>query len=506
MNLKSGQLSLLLFCSINLLAQSKQKKLDNYFSALKNNDQFNGNVLVAENNKVIYERSIGYADFNARILNNANTAFPLASVSKTITATAVFLLAGKGLLNFSDPVTKYLPAFPYPGIKIRHLLSHTSGLPPYNVYFDSLRKAEPDRVLSNADFMNGLLISAHSLIYTPGEKGNYDNINYIVLALIIEKVSGMTFQRFIEKNILQPAGMNHTKFYPLNHQYTDRNGEFAVPYVVPAYYSDSPVKAKDVPYIVDYWKGYGFSGFSDYISTTYDLLRYDELYYSNKWVKKEILDLAYTPVRLNNGKPNPANFGLGWEIEIDSAFGKIVYHGGNATGLSCILMRNISKHQTIIVFDNIHNNNSHQIALDVLKIINGTEIVSPRKSIAKIYGHEILEKGAVIARDDLLSFKKDSLHYYLSEDEMNLLGYAFLGGPNNPNPYHFPETPKYAEAIETFKLNMELFPDSWNVYDSYGEALLAVGRKEEAINMYQKSVTLNPENEGGKKILKTLLK
>jgi len=81
-----------------------------------------------------------------------------------------------------------------------------------------------------------------------------------------------------------------------------------------------------------------------------------------------------------------------------------------------------------------------------------------------------------------------------------------MGGTNNPNLYHFPGEHKYLEAVETFKLNMQLLPESWNVYDSYGEALLIIGQKEEAIKMYYKSIELNPKNEGGKKVLDTLLK
>ena len=101
------------------------------------------------------------------------------------------------------------------------------------------------------------------------------------------------------------------------------------------------------------------------------------------------------------------------------------------------------------------------------------------------------------------TLRKDTADYYLSEDEMNTLGYDFLG---NTNPYHLPEQHFYRQAVETLKTNAELFPDSWNAFDSYGEALLADGQKKEAIKMYKRSVELNPENEGGKKILEKLLR
>jgi CubicO group peptidase (beta-lactamase class C family) len=493
-------------CSHFLHAQNAEAALRKYFSALRESQQFNGNVLVAEKGKIVYEQSFGYSDFKNKDLNRPNTLFPIASLSKTITATGILQLAQSGKLNIADPVVKYLPEFPYPVITIRHLLSHTSGLPPYNAFFDSTKKLHPEKVFTNADFMKGLIKNKRALIYQPGEKGNYDNINFIVLALLLEKVSAMSYSDYIQKYILKPAGMTNTSFCPLKIQYAQsRNTRFAFPHLYPHLYSDSLVRANTVPYVISYWHAYNFNGFGDYVSTTHDLLKYDAAYYNGTFLNSKILNEALTPVKLNNGTNNPGNFGLGWEIEQDTSLGKLVYHSGAATGLSCILLRNVSRHQTIIVFDNAHYN-AHEIALNTLKVLNGVQVPYPKKSIAKIYAKTLLNKGANAARDTLNILQKDTLRYFLSEDEMNSLGYDFMGGSNNPNPYHFPEERKYNEAVETLKLNMELFPNSWNVYDSYGEALLTVGKKEEAIRMYQKSLELNPKNEGGRKVLEQLLK
>lgn len=490
-----------------LSAQNKETNLKNYFSGLIQNNQFNGSVLVAENEKIIFRQSYGYADIERKIKITDNTRFPLASISKTITATAILQLVQAKKIAVDDPVKKVLPWFPYDNITIRQLLSHTSGLPPYNAYFDSLRKQQPGKLFTNADFRDGFLANPKPLLYTPGDKGNYDNINFIVLALVIEKVSGLSYESYIKINVLRPASMKQTLFMPFRLQYDTSNKiRFADPYVYPHRFSDSLLRATSVAYIVNYWAAYNFSGFADYISTVGDLLRYDQAYYKGELLGKKILEEAFTPVTLNNGKANARNFGLGWEISADSNFGKVVYHSGNATGLSCVIIRNISKHQTIILFDNIHANNAETIGFDLLKILNGVHVPMPAKSIADAYGREIIKNGPAAARAKLFILKNDSLHYYLSEDEMNLLGYDLMGGPNNPNPYHFPEVRKYQEALETFKLNMELFPQSWNAYDSYGEILLKMGYKNEAIRMYQKSIELNPGNEGGKKVLDEILK
>jgi CubicO group peptidase (beta-lactamase class C family) len=497
---------LLLLTNLQSFAQNKKAELEKYFSALVEKQQFNGNVLVAENGKIIYEKSFGYADFDTKILNTKNTVFPIASVSKTIAATAIFQLAQANKLEISDAAVKHLPQFPYPTITIQHLLSHTSGLPTYNAFFDSTRKQHPEKVFTNADFLDGLITNKKPLIYQPGEKGNYDNINFIVVALIIEKVSGMPFEDYIKKYVLEPAGMTNTIFYPITKQYAEKiKFPFAHPHLFPHLYSDSLVKATSVPYVVNYWTAYGFTGFGDYASTTGDLLKYDNAYYNGRLVNEEILNSIFTPVKLNNGNNNPANFGLGWQIERDTSLGKVIYHSGAATGLSCVLLRNISKHQTIILFDNTHYN-AYEVANNALKVLNGKQVTLPKRSIAKIYSRVLLRNGADAAKDTLNRLRKDSSNYYLNEDEINNIGYDFMGGPNNPNPFRFPEEHKYQEALETFKLNMELFPESWNVYDSYGEILLLLGKKEEAIKMYKKSIDLNPKNEGGKKVLEGLLK
>jgi CubicO group peptidase (beta-lactamase class C family) len=175
-------------------------------------------------------------------------------------------------------------------------------LPPYNAFFDSTRRLHPDTVFTNADFMHGLVANTKPLLYEPGSKGNYDNINFIVLALVIEQVSGITYNTYITENILRPAGMMHTVFIPLRLQYTyPVDFPFAYPYLYPHKYADNIVKASEVPFIVNYWSAYNFSGFGDYVSTIPDLLSYDKAYYNGSLLKQEIINEAFEPVKLNTG-------------------------------------------------------------------------------------------------------------------------------------------------------------------------------------------------------------
>ena len=118
-------LPIILMFSTSTYAQNANNNLDLFFTGLAQNNQFNGNVLIVERGKIVYEKSFGYADFASKRLNIAHSTFPIASITKTFTATAILQLYERGKLKIDDPVVKYLPEFPYPTIRIKHLLSHT---------------------------------------------------------------------------------------------------------------------------------------------------------------------------------------------------------------------------------------------------------------------------------------------------------------------------------------------------------------------------------------------
>jgi CubicO group peptidase (beta-lactamase class C family) len=500
MAIKSTILLLLLLCATITFSQNRQTDLNKFFSTLSDNKQFNGNVLVAEDGKVIYEKSFGYADFANKILNTKRSTFPIASITKTFTATAILQLSEKNKLNLKDFVVKYLPEFPYPDITITHLLSHSSGLQPYDNFFDSLRQKIPDTNFTNRDILSRYALLKLSLFYQPGDNCNYDNVNYIFLALIIEKTSGMPYHDYVSKFIFQPAGMTNT-FFPrvIFYHYTSKEKiKLSNTYRYPHLYSDALEKTDTIQFLSKYWNTYNFEGFGEIVSTCEDLLKYDQAFYDGKLLNPSTMETAFTPILLNNGKINNGNnngtsFGLGWIIEADSSFGKIVRGSGGAIGLRASLFRNITKHQTIIIIDNTENE-SDNIARDVLKIMNGHTVKPYGKSMAKEFGKVLVTHGIEPAKKLLETIKTDSPDYLFNENEFNNLGYDLMSN-NMRN-----------EALETFKINTRLFPASWNVYDSYGEALLKYGQKEEAIKMYKKSVELNPANQNGKNVLEQILK
>lgn len=347
----------------------------------------------------------------------------------------------------------------------------------------------PDTVFINKDLIPAFISQKAALVFKPGDDFSYNNVNYNILALIIEKISGLSFEAYLNKYIFDPAGMTNTtlsKFFYRKDKNLSKRYRLKYPFSYKMEWIDTAAEFKII-------YRFNFHGHGDIISTASDLLKYDMALYNGSLLNDASLKEAFTQVMLNDGNKNIQRYGLGWINKEDTLIGKIVEHDGGLPGGRSILLRNITRHQTIILFDNTANN-VIPIADDALKILNGENIDKPKKSGARIYGIALAYNGLKAADKVLIKIKKDTLNYYLSENEINSLGYAFLS------------TNKNEEAATTFKTNTWLFPLSWNAYDSYGEVLLNNGKKEEAIKMYQKSIELNPENENGKKVLQKLLK
>ena len=483
--------NVLLLCALQA-QNTRAKELDNYFSALYRNGQFNGNVLVAEKGKIVYEKCFGYADLAAKKINSPITSFGIASITKTIVSTAILQLQEKGKLNINEPYIKYFPAFPYPGVTIKQLLSHTSRLPSSAFYrfLDSVQ-APKDTFFTNADVIPALVTINKPLLESSGKEGDrsnyaYSNLNYYLLALLIERVSGMSYPGFLQKYIFLPAGMDDTGFSEFYFG-SDRNQckEYRYRYL----YSDTPDWIDTLSINRKMYQTYNLKGHGDIISTLRDLMKFDQALYGGL-LNENSLQQAYDPV--TPAIPNSSGYGLGWSVANNNAHGKVVTHHGGGIGLEAMLVRNTTKKQVVILFDNFRNP-AFNTGMNAMAILNGSKISAPRKSITKLYGKKIVSQGIPAARKLLAQLVKDSLHYEMTENEINLLGYQFLW--NNMD----------SEALETLKVYLDFFPDSWNAYDSYGEILLKVGRKEEAIKMYQRSIELNPQNTDGKKILDQLL-
>ncbi|MBT1701828.1 serine hydrolase domain-containing protein [Chryseosolibacter indicus] len=485
--------------SFNTTAQNITDRIDSYYTNLADKGELNANVLVAENGKIIYQKSFGYADFENRRLNNNTSEFNLASISKVFTAVSILQLKEKGKLSLDDNFAKYFPDFPYPTITIRQMLSHTSGLSDQDLsgMWDRHKEKNPDKIITNKDLVQVLVAAKASLKLKPGEKWWYCNFAFTLLASLTEKLSGEKFNEYIDRHIFKPAGMTHT--YPktalLN---VSHSPDLSYNYDYPFRYSNDRINFVGEK---RYYNGIAM-GASDVISTTGDLLKFDIALYNGVLLDSKTLEEAFRPTKLTNGDDNviwlniggmgKAYDGLGWFIFADTTAGKIVWHTGGMPGCATIFLRNVSKKQTVIVLDNTNSEGVYKKALSAMYILNGKPGLIAKKSLTKIYGKALMAKGADNAFTRLLELKDDTTHYSLIENDMNNLGYEFL------------ENGHTAQALETLKINTLLFPQSDNVYNSYGEALEKDNKLPEALLMFKKSIILNPSNEDSKNAVKRI--
>lgn len=480
-----------------VFGQTKVERFDSLFNYLHTNQLFNGNVLVAEKGNVIYQKSFGYADFSTKTPNTKDSRFHLASVTKTFTALAVLQLKEKGKLKLDDKLKNYFPDFPYTDITIRHLLSHTSGLRD-DVLFDSLVK--PKKIIFNKDIIPTLSVLKTPLLFNPGEEWEYSNTNFLLLTSLVEKLSGLSYQDYLQRNIFAPAKM--TNSYVLEDDLHNRQDKLRViNHKYPKFYSNVLIDAySDEPYLSNHFYMSGTVGDSRIISTTEDLLKYDQCLYTGKLLKPETLDEALTPTMLNNGKPASFGFadlgktayGLGWCIMNDTSQGKIVWHTGAYQGSSSILLRNITKQQAIIAFDNTSREAARPAGTNGFYILNNLSVKPITKSLAQEFARKLVTKDEHAALCKYFELQNDSLHYSKKwfEEDINEMAYT-LSVDSTIVDYK-------EKALAALQLNVLLYPKSWNAYDSYAYALDLNGHYSEAIAMYEKSIEMNPKNESGK--------
>lgn len=477
----------------------KVARIDSFITSLAKHHLFNGSVLVAQEGKVIYKKSVGYADFGRGIPNTDTTRFNLASLSKPFTAIAILQLVQKGKLKQEDTFVTYFPDFPYPEITIKHLLTQTSGIPVVERYEDEYIKAHPNETINNQKAYEHLVNLKKPLNFTAGNRWQYNNANYFLLAMLVEKVSQAPFAVYMKKNIFIPAGMKKTYVREAGMANTLRYS--VLNFYNPTYHNvDSLNPAQHYTY---YQLG-ALTGSNNIVSTLEDLWNFDNAFAAGKFIPPALMEASFTPVTLNDGKPfrmgsSTRSYGLGWNVYTSKTApaDTSIFHDGRIVGLTTFLHRNLTKKQTIIFYDNT-DNNPIQVMVSISNMLNGSPPFPVRltKSLAKRYGEVLITKGINAAACTFNELKNDSTNYYVDELEMNRLGYDLLKAT-------FPNHNEL--SLEVFKINTLLYPKSGNTYDSYAQALAQSGNKEAAIAMYQKSIILSPTNEDGKRALKRLL-
>ena len=335
---------MMLLLPVGLMARQDPAKLIENVMNRHSQNGFSGVVLVADKGKPVYKKAFGYRDFPSRTPLKASDIFELASVSKPFTAAIIQMLQVKGKLQYDDLVEKYL-SIPYKGITIRHLLTHSGGLPDYQEIMD--RHWDKNKVAGNQDILEYLNRYAPPKQFEPGTKYEYSNTGYVLLASIAEKVTGKDFIELSREWIFRPLKMKDTDIRTPEQKRATKNFT-AGHYYVPE--RDQFVRADSFP-SSDYtiWLG-NRKGPGRVSSTADDLLKWDQALYDATFTSTLTLKDAFSPGKLSDG--SSSDYGFGWMIRNHPALGHIVMHNGDNPGYRTMIIRMPDKKKTVIVLNN----------------------------------------------------------------------------------------------------------------------------------------------------------
>ncbi|MFY8128341.1 MAG: serine hydrolase domain-containing protein [Chitinophagaceae bacterium] len=320
------------------------------------NSGFHGGIIIAKNGQIIFEDYRGIYNNTTKALITASTPLHIASVSKTFTAMTILKLMEEGKIDIDNEVKLYIPSFPYTGITVKMLLNHRSGLSNYVYDLDGTvtvtykkknRRGKwitynktvkdntiPNKLLSNDDVLMAIAQKKVKQERTPNTHFKYCNTNYLLLASIIEKVTGIDFPTYMKQNVFEPLGMKNTFVFSVKDS---------------ANYNPS-YKYNFIPYHLE--KLDCTYGDKNIYSTPQDILQWDKALYSNSFVSAATLQKAYTPYSFE--RPGIHNYGLGWRLLTYPQF-TIPYHNGWWHGNNAVFTRLTKDTATIIVLGNKYN-------------------------------------------------------------------------------------------------------------------------------------------------------
>ena len=303
---------------------------------------FSGVILIASGGEIIFTGVNGKRDFENNIPLMPSDIFELASISKQFTAMMVMICKEKGMLNYDDLVEKYLD-IPYKGITIRNLLTHTSGLPDYQKVMDE--NWDKLKVAGNTEIMEYLNKYKPKILFSPGDEYKYSNTGYVLLASIVEKVTGEDFVEMSNKWIFEPLKMKNTLIRSNEEKKRLDNLAFG-------HKKDSLDRFVNANKFLssDYtiWLG-NRKGPGRVSSNVFDLLLWDQALFTEKLVSKKTMEEAFSPYILND--KTLSYYGFGWRLSKDSK-NKIVTHSGSNPGYKTRIVRLLDKRKTILILSN----------------------------------------------------------------------------------------------------------------------------------------------------------
>ncbi|WP_105180372.1 serine hydrolase domain-containing protein [Pseudoalteromonas sp. T1lg21] len=455
-------------------SQNMQAEMADFINGFHNFKQFNGNVLVAKDGKVLFEQSVGYANFEWDIKHSNKSKFRIGSITKQFTAILILQLAQDGKLKLDDHLATYLPDYRQDiatKITLRQILNHTSGLGNYT-QAKSFRDEYSRNPYSVDEFIR--LLCSDDLVFEPGTDFRYSNSGYFILGAVIEKVTGQKYQDVLQKNILDPLDMKDTGY--------DSHNKI-IKFRVSGYdnglagYSNTDYLDMSIPYAA-----------GSMYSTARDLLKWDHALYTDKLLNNEYKKQMYHV-------SEQRNYALGWEVTSldESTYGKAltrIQHGGGINGFNAFISRIIEDKLLVIILNNTGG-------APLTPMTNGLLAIYYGKPYEKATEHADSKLYNAFKREGIAGLK-NTYQQMVSEGNtprersLNYFGYELM------------QMDELDAAITVFELNNQSYPDSANTFDSLGEAYLAAGDKQKALASYKSALKLNPDSESAKQAIEKL--
>lgn len=459
-----------LWSNTSSLSETKEltSRIDSFLTKSTENG-FSGSVLVAVEGQVILSKGYGYSNRVKKIPNTPSTVFNIGSVTKQFTSAAIMKLVEQNKLRTSDNIGRYFNDAPADKkrITIHQLLTHTSGISPSTGGF---RYDEASKEQFLKDFFDSELISE------PGNSYQYANANYILLASIIEDVSGQHYATFLQEYFFNPSQMNASGYK----KFTFQEDRIAHGY----YYHYSSGQWKDwgttfnyLPQNGNYWYSIGKG---DLYSTTEDLFKWHQALERNTVLTKESRMLMETPFVAEN-ESGSSHYGYGWAIFDSETGGKIVTHNGSNGIYFADFIRVKEEELVVIVLSNsILGNSSQNVAWEIKRMFFNPDYkpLPVQKNIYELI-YDFMRTHKPDQAEQLPEFlKQHMVSESLDRAILNRLGFALLEKEDQP-----------AWGLEWLKLNVELFPEDGNLWDSLGEAYFKYNQNEQALNSFKKALS-----------------
>lgn len=474
--------------------ESKNKIVENLDKVIKDfmdNETIPGLAIgVVYKNEVIYTKGFGVKNVETKELVTEKSLFHMASVSKTFVATGIMQLVQRGKINLDAPLVDYLPYFKlqderYKEITIRQLLNHISGMPD-----------EPDYEWDKPQYDEGSLeryVRAQkdkALMWNPGEKFAYSNIAFEILGDVIAKISGVSFEDYMKKNILDVLDMKESDF---NKPLVSRE-LITTPHVLGIEGGFGPKVSKIYPYN----RCHGPS--STLCSNVLEMcnyaianMNYGEFNGKRILEKESYLEL-WREQAVTGWEGHTTKVGLSWFLGEHKGH-KVKSHSGGDTGYLSNLILFPENNSALVVMSNSDYMSMNSLTTALMDVVVGLKPERVKTSLPQHITRLIIEQGYQAALKEYYLMKEQSIEKYLSSERgFNSIAYGLLAAK------------AIKEAIEILEIGIIEFPEASNLYDSLGEMYLAHGDKRKALENYKKSVELNSNNLSGKKVLEELEK